>query len=69
MAMMNEGATTKEKNMTREEIKAAIELLASERGESALDIITAMQMSAVALDDGEATLNALCEIKREMIGL
>lgn len=51
-------------NVTRE----AIETLAAEKGVTVLTMLTELQQAAAVLND-EPTLDALCEIKSEVLGL
>ena len=51
-------------NVTRE----AVEILAKEQGKSVLAMLTELQAAAVKLND-EDTLEALCNIKGEVLGL
>jgi hypothetical protein len=45
----------------------AVETLARRQGQPVLDILTQLQAVAAHLDDGEVTLNALCDIKSEIL--
>ena len=53
--------------MNKATLTEAIKLMAAERNESEVETITAMQVGAATLGDGEATLAMLCEIKRDFI--
>jgi hypothetical protein len=48
--------------------REAIETLAKQEGISALQLITTLQAGAVQIKD-ETTLDRLCEIKSELLGL
>lgn len=54
--------------------RAAVEKLAAETGRTVLETVTHLQGTVAALEaagvgDGEATLEALCAIKRQVLGL
>lgn len=52
------------KNVTRE----AVETLAKEQSKSVMAMLTELQQAAAVLND-EGTLDALCNIKAEILGL
>ena len=45
-----------------------IEQVAHTEGMTVIEMITMLQSGAIKVNDDEATLNALCEIKRQVIG-
>jgi hypothetical protein len=59
-------------NVTRQATSSAItreavEALAKQEGKTVLQTISALQAGAALLDDGEATLEALCAIKSAIL--
>lgn len=55
----------KEIEITRE----AIEALAEQEGVAPLALVSLLQAGAAHLEDGEATLEKLCAVKAELLGL
>jgi hypothetical protein len=47
--------------------REAIEALATQEGKAVLQTISALQAGAALLNDDEATLDALCAIKRQVM--
>ena len=53
--------------MASTEMREAIQALADDRNETMIETISSLQAGAAKLDDGEATLELLCELKSEIL--
>lgn len=49
--------------------RADVEAVAASEGKPVLEVLSLLQTGAAHLNDGEQTLDALCAIKAEILGL